>query len=77
MTLVDVQNDRSVPVTVYVQYTRDEVELGVVGPVSTARLRVVDALAADGSLDFFVYPKGQPERETGTLDVHRAERPGI
>jgi hypothetical protein len=77
MTLVEVQNDRNVPVTVYAQDSWGEFELGVVGADSTATLRVSDPVVVDGDIDFFVRPRGEPTQETGTVEVHRGERLGI
>jgi len=76
-TLIEVQNDRRVPVAVYAQDSWGEVELGVVPPDSTLTLRLSDALVGRGEVDFFVHPKGAPDEETGYLDVRRGERLGI
>lgn len=77
MTLVVVQNDRTVPVAVYAQDAWGELELGVVPPDSTVTLRVDDPFLDRSDIDFFVHPKGQPEEETGYLDIHRGDRLGI
>jgi hypothetical protein len=77
MTLVEIQNNRNVPVAVYAQDAWGEVELGVVAPDSTTTLRVTDLIAADGEIDFFVHPKGQPDEDTGNVEVHRGERIAI
>jgi len=76
-TLIEVQNDRHVPVVVYAQDSWGEVELGVVPPDSTVTLRLSDAVVERGEVDFFVHPKGAPDQETGYLDVRRGERLGI
>lgn len=76
-TLIEVQNDRHVPVVVYAQDSWGEVELGVVPPDSTITLRLSDAFVSRGDVDFFVHPKGQPDQETGYLEVRRGERLGI
>jgi len=77
ITLVEVQNDRRVPVTVYAQDSWGEVKVGVVPADSTVTLRLSDAYVGRGQVDFFVQPRGQPEQETGYLDLHRGERLGI
>ena len=77
MTLVEIQNNRNVPVVVYAQDTWGEVKLGVVGADSTATLRLSDPLVLDGDVDFFVHPKGQEDEGTGNVEVHRGERLGI
>src|SRR5690349_6425501 len=71
ITLVEVQNDRKVPVTVYAQDSWGEVRLGVVPADSTVTLRVRDTLVGRGDIDFFVQPRGQPEEETGYLEVRQ------
>ena len=77
VTLIEVQNDRHVPVAVYAQDAYSEVELGVVPPDSTVTLRLRDAFVGRGDVDFFVHPKGAPDQETGYLGVRRGERLGI
>jgi hypothetical protein len=77
MTLVEVQNNRNVPVTVYAQDSWGEVELGVVAADSTVTLRVSDAVNPDQAIDFFIHPKGRPDEDTGNVEVHRGERIGI
>ena len=76
-TLIEVQNDRRVPVVVYAQDAWGEVRLGVVPPDSTVTLRLSDAFVGRGEVDFFVHPKGAPDQETGYLDVRPGERLGI
>src|SRR4051812_13052953 len=76
-TLIEIQNDRRVPVVVYAQDSWGEVRLGVVPADSTVTLRLNDAIVSRGEVDFFVHPKSGPEEETGYLDVHRGERLGI
>jgi hypothetical protein len=77
MTLVEVQNNRNVPVTVYGQNAWGELKLGVVPAETTVVLRLSDAATLDGDVDFFVHPKGQEDETTGSLEVHRGERLGI
>ena len=78
ITLVEVQNDRTVPVTVYAQDSWGEIRVGVVPPDSTVTLRLRDSFVRDGEdVDFFVQPRGQPEQETGYLEVRRGERLGV
>ena len=77
VTLVEVQNDRKVPVTVYAQDSWGEIKLGVVPADSTVTLRLRDDFVSRGDVDFFVQPRGQPEQETGYLEMHRGERLGI
>jgi hypothetical protein len=77
MTLVEVQNDRNVPVVVYAQDSWGETKLGVVDADSTVTFRLTDPFALEGHIDFFVHPKGQLDEDTGTIEVHRGERLGI
>ena len=77
ITLVEVQNDRHVPITVYAQDSWGEIKLGVVPADSTVTLRLRDDFVSRGDVDFFVQPRGQPEQETGYLEMHRGERLGI
>ena len=77
MTLVEVQNDRSVPVAVYLQDEWGESKLGVVPADSTVTLRVKDPLVNDHEIDIFVQPRGQPDEDTGTLEIHRGEHLGV
>ena len=77
MTLVEVQNNRNVPVTVYAQDSFGEMKVGVVGADSTATLRLADPIVLDGDVDFFVHPKGQSDEETGNVEIHRGDRLGI
>ena len=78
LTLVEVQNDRHVPLTVYAQDSWGEIRLGVVPPDSTVTLRLRDSFVRDGAdVDFFVQPRGQAEEETGFMEVRRGERLGV
>src|SRR5215211_2459165 len=65
MTLVEIQNNRNVPVVVYAQDGWGETKLGVVDADSTATFRLSDSIALDSHIDFFVHPKGQFDQETG------------
>ena len=76
-TLIEVQNDRKVPIIVYAQDSWGDVRLGVVPADSIVTLRVNDAVVTRGEVDFLVHPKKGPDEETGYLDVHRGERLGI
>jgi hypothetical protein len=77
MTFVQVQNNRHVPVRVFAQDGFGEIELGVVPAGTTATLRVADPIVIEGNVDFFVHPQGQPEEDTGSLEVHRGDRLGV
>ena len=77
ITLVEVQNDRHVPVTVYAQNGWGEFRLGVVPADSTETFRVPNPIAFDDEVDFFVHGSGLPDQETGTVEIHRGEHLGI
>lgn len=77
MTLVEVQNDRNVPVVVYAQDSFGEMKLGVVAADSTATFRLSNPIGTDAEIDFFVHPKGQLDEDTGNIDVRRGEHLGI
>ena len=76
MTLVVVQNDRDVPVTVYLERGNEEVRLGRVGGMSDSTLRVPDFIAGQ-DVRFFVQPVGESEESTGLVDLERGEHLGL
>jgi hypothetical protein len=77
MTLVVVQNDRSVPATVYLQDEVGEYKLGVVAPFATTTLSIKSLLLMEGDVQFFVHPAGQIDESTELMDLHRGERIGL
>jgi hypothetical protein len=77
MTIVEVQNNRNVPVVVYAENSWGEMRLGIVPAESTTMLRLSDSVVLDGDVDFFVHPKGQEDETTGNLEVRRGEKIGI
>ena len=68
-TFVTIQNDRSVPLTIFAETRIGETKLGVVAPNSTATLRVRDAIAAQGEIDILVDPLGENDEETGYMPI--------
>jgi hypothetical protein len=77
MTLVVVQNDRSVPVTVYAQYEWSESKLGVVLAGASKTFRLSEYFLESGDVDFFVQPTGQAEEESGNMEIRRGEHVGV
>jgi len=77
LTLVVVQNDRSVSVTVYAQNDFGEYKLGVVEPYESATLSLADYMLAEGDVQFFVHPVGQLDESTEPMELHRGERIGL
>ncbi|MEO8336501.1 MAG: hypothetical protein ABI664_16090 [bacterium] len=77
MTLVVVDNDRGVAVTVYEEDSFGDFKLGVVAPNSQATLRMKDYIIYESQVQFFVVPKGELEESAPMLDVRRGERVGL
>ena len=77
ITTVTVQNDRSVPVTVYVQDPWQEYKLGVIGANATAPLALRASAFAKDEIQFFVQPARGIETSTKPIDVVRGERIGL
>ena len=63
MTLVVVQNDRNVPVTIYAQNSVVEQKIGTVDAFSTATINIDDVMRWGADIEFFVQPAGEPECE--------------
>ena len=77
MTLLVVQNDRSVAVTVYAQDELSELKLGVVEPYGMATFEVAPYMVAEGEVQFFVHPAGQVDEASQPLELTRGERVGL
>jgi hypothetical protein len=77
MTLVVVQNDRDVPVTIYAQNDFGEYKLGVVSPGDARTLEIEPFIFDEGDIEFFVQPKGQLEQSAGPITLRRGERIGV
>jgi hypothetical protein len=77
MTLVVVQNDRNVPVTVYVQTDATEARLAVVAPMTDSTIRIPDYLTAEGEVSFFVHPNSETDEGTTPIEVGRGEHVGL
>lgn len=77
VTLVVVQNDRSVPVTVFEQVANWEYKLGVVAPNGTASLAIPGATNAPSEIQFFVKPTRGLETATSPVKITRGERLGL
>ena len=77
-TDVVVQNDRTEPVTVYLETATGEFRLGRVGPLGTADLVVPRWLVGSGAaVDIFVHPRRGFDEDTGELEVRRGDRVGV
>lgn len=78
MALVEVQNDRSQPVTVYAEGAEGEFKIGEVPPDSVITLRVPDLVVGGGAeVDFLVHPKGGFDEDSGYLELRRGEKLGL
>ena len=77
MTLVVVQNDRNVRVTVYSEDKFGDHKLGVVEPRGTATLALNEYISAESEVQFFVQPIGEFEESSERLEVHRGDRIGL
>jgi len=75
-TEVVVQNNRDVPVTVYLEVGDEDVRLGTVSSRSDSTLRVPNYLAVD-DVKIFVEPVGELEESTGDLDLKPGEHLGV
>ncbi|HTE46055.1 MAG TPA: hypothetical protein VK636_12465 [Gemmatimonadaceae bacterium] len=77
MTLVVVQNDRNVAVTVYAQNELGEHKIGAVAPYGTTTLSLDNVVFGETDVQFFVQPAGELEESTGVLEIDRGERIGV
>ena len=77
MTLVVVENDRNVPVTIYGQNGAGESKLGVVAPHASVTMAVKDVELDWGPVTFFVHSPGAADESSGSLDIHRGEHVGL
>ena len=76
MTVVVVQNERQVPVTVTVERGDEDVKIGVVSAESDSTLRLPNYLVG-GDIRFFVEPVGQRELSSEPLEIQRGEHVGL
>jgi len=77
MTLVVVENDRDVPVTVYAQNDVRERKIGVVEPFSTETIAIDDFTYGRTDIQFFVQPLGELELGTDRMQIERGEHLGL
>lgn len=71
---IEVQNNRTVPVTVILERGDFDVRVGTVGPLQTVALPVAPWLLRDGSVQFFVDPKGERDLASSPIDVPHGKR---
>ncbi|MEO7084722.1 MAG: hypothetical protein ABI442_12915 [Gemmatimonadaceae bacterium] len=76
MALVVVQNDRTVPVTLYLETDNGEIKLGVVAPLAESTMRIPDYLSHD-DVQFFAHPEGQIDQTSGYIDLRDSQRVGL
>lgn len=76
MTVVVVQNERRVPVTVTAEYGDEDIKLGVVSAESDSTLRVPSYLVGR-EVKFFVQPAGQIELSSEPVEIQRGAHVGV
>jgi hypothetical protein len=78
MATVEVQNNRTVPVTVFVDRGEFDVRLGTVAPLQTATLGIPKWLATENSeVRIYLHPEGAFDLETQTFAVHPGTQIGL
>src|SRR4051812_9881484 len=77
MTLVTIENTRTVPVTVYAEENNRHIKLGIVSALADSTIRLPDWLVGTGKVRFFLDPLGEPEEATQLLQITRGERFGV
>ncbi|MCC6318739.1 MAG: hypothetical protein IT361_13745 [Gemmatimonadaceae bacterium] len=77
-TSVLLQNDRTVPVTVYLETGGREIQLGKVGPMATSTLVIPRWLVSyETPLHIFVHPANGDDQDSGLLEVNTGDRIGV
>lgn len=75
---VRVQNDKKVPVTVFIDRGEFDVRVGVVGPMQTATLKLPSWVVNGGSdVQLFVQPEGGNDLESQDFPVHPGVQLGV
>lgn len=74
---VEVQNNRRVPVTVYLEYGQFDRRLGTVPAMSTAVLAMPDWVVRQDRVQLFVHPEGELELATQEFRVHPGATIGL
>ena len=75
MTLVVVQNQRKVPVTVYLERGSEDIRLGVVDALADTTFRLPDHVVGD--VQFFVDPRSGVEESTEYVNLEAGEHIGL
>lgn len=75
---IEVQNDRKVPVTVFIERGSFDVRVGVVGPLQTSTLALPDWIANQrAEVAIFVHPEGGRDLVSEHLTVHSGALLGL
>lgn len=77
MTLVVVQNNRNVPVTLYVQNDETETRLATIAPLSNTTIRIPAYLTDQGEVSFFVHPQHELDEGTAPMEVRQGAHVGL
>lgn len=76
--IVQVQNDRNVPVTIYVEHGDFDIRLGVVKPMQMANLRIPSWLEREGEdLQVYAHPEGGMDLATQHFTWRSGARLGV
>lgn len=74
VSTIEVQNNRNVPVTVFLERGDFDVRIGTVGPLQTADLPIEAWMIGDGGVQLFVHPEGEMDLESQIFDVRHGDR---
>ncbi|MEP7382866.1 MAG: hypothetical protein ABI910_14345 [Gemmatimonadota bacterium] len=72
-----VQNDRTVPITVYLEAGEFDVRVGRVGAMKTATLPLPNSFVRRGDVQLFVHPDGELDLASQSFQVHSGMQLGL
>jgi aromatic ring-cleaving dioxygenase len=77
VSTIEVQNDRNVPVTVFLERGDFDVRVGTVGPLQTANLPLDPWMIQHDAVQLFVHPEGQQDLASHVFDVRKGDHIGL
>jgi aromatic ring-cleaving dioxygenase len=77
VSTIEVQNNRNVPVTVFLERGDFDVRVGTVGPLQTANLPLEAWMLQNDAVQLFVHPEGEMDLQSQVFDVRNGERIGL
>lgn len=77
VSTIEVQNNRNVPVTVFLERGDFDVRVGTVGPLRTANLPLEAWMIQHDAVQLFVHPEGQMDLESQVFNVRNGDRIGL